>query len=559
MLKRLKVEHFAIIDAIDVTFHDGMTVMTGETGAGKSILIDALSLLLGDRANQDMIRSGENSAFLHAEFEVDSDEIKFILKQEDIDYRDTLTIERTLSNDNKNKVEINEQTTTLQILKKIGKHLADVHSQFDTQRLINPGNYLAMIDGFKKSLAERHRNDYRTSLSVYQEKMKAYLDLKNRQKNLEDKLEMYHYQLEELNRFEFDPDREKERNEQINLLENFDSVYQELESIRRIFDEFELTDKTYQVLGSIRKLSEMTDEFSEIRSRFNDIYYEMDDLEKELIDKAENINFDPNELSSLQEESFRLERIKEKYNKSTEELAEYKTYLNKSINEATHYDDLLEEAKTAVKIAYEDLLKKALSLRQMRKEVGKRITHELTEVLDDLVLPDTQFEIVFSDETPQDPFDQSAFTQDGIDQVDFLISTNVGEPLKPLSKTASGGEMSRIMLAFKTIFLRGQQLSTIIFDEIDTGISGHVAKEIAKKIKEISRMIQVISITHNPQVVATGTHHIRVRKITRRKRTNAHVAYLDFNERIEEIAKMISGESPSDSSMESAKELLLDA
>ena len=558
MLKRLRVEHFAIIDAIDVTFHDGMTVMTGETGAGKSILIDALSLLLGDRANQDMIRSGENQAFLHAEFHVDSDEIKFILKHEELDYRDTLTIERTLSNDNKNKVVINGQTTTLQILKKIGKHVADVHSQFDTHRLINPGNYLAMIDGFKKSLSERHRNDYQTSLSVYQEKMKAYLDLKKRKKNLEDKLEMYQYQLDELNRFEFDSDREKERDEQINLLENFDSVYQELEDIRRIFDEFELTDKTYQVLGSIRKLSEMTDEFSEIKSRFNDIYYEMDDLEKELIDKAENINFDPNELASLQEESFRLERIKEKYKKSTEELAEYKNYLSKNINDATHYDDLLEEAESSVKNAYDDLLKNALSLRQMRKEVAKRITHELTEVLDDLVLPDTRFKIVFSDEFPDGPFDESAFTQDGIDQVDFLISTNVGEPLKPLSKTASGGEMSRIMLAFKTIFLRGQELSTIIFDEIDTGISGHIAKEIAKKIKEISRMIQVISITHNPQVVATGTHHIRVRKITKNNRTNAHVAYLDFNERIEEIAKMISGESPSDSSMESAKELLLD-
>jgi DNA repair protein RecN (Recombination protein N) len=276
-----------------------------------------------------------------------------------------------------------------------------------------------------------------------------------------------------------------------------------------------------------------------------------------LNDKLSNLDFNQADYEDMIARLNEIDRFKRKYQKSVIELLEYQDFLQKEVNKVENYDEYIEDIHQKLIVSFDKVLDDALKLRSFRKDISLKITKEIVETLHDLVIQNAEFEICFNDTLPENEFDNGVFLEDGIDSVDFYISTNKGEPLKQLSKTASGGEMSRVMLAFKSIFVRSNQISTIIFDEIDTGISGYIAKRIAVKIKEISEISQVISITHIPQVVATGTHHISVQKNIKNNKTNTSVSYLNYEQRIEEIAKMISADKVTQSSLDSAKELLI--
>ncbi|MBU1144247.1 MAG: DNA repair protein RecN [Firmicutes bacterium] len=560
MLKRLRVSDFAIIEQIELYFFSGMTVLTGETGAGKSILIDAISLLLGDRASQDMIRTGKEKAVLEAVFEVDHEQVHLLLRQFQIEIEnDELTIYREITQQNKNIIKLNGNIVTLQQLKEITKYLADVHSQFDTQRLINPSTYMELIDGFNPDILSDYFINYHKSLSIYKEKFMNYQALIKRKNDLNDKLEMYKYQLKELSSYELVSEEEQRLIDEESILENFDKIYLNLQSMKEIFENERILDHLYDLKNIYEKLTDVSKDFSTNHDRLNEMYYDLEDISSQITDKIHRLNFDPDVLSQIQERLHILDKLKTKYKKTIPELMEYSTLLQTSISEAENYEDYVLTSQNDVKKAFDTCLLEAKKISQVRKQIAEKIIKELKMVLKDLVLPHTEFDIIFYYDEPASFLDITKFKEMGLDEVDFLLSTNLGEPLKPISKTASGGEMSRIMLAFKTIFIRSQQLSTIIFDEIDTGISGFIAKQIAKKIKEISLTCQVISITHIPQVVAIGNHHLKVQKIEESNRTKALATYLDFNGRIQEIAEMISGETSTESSIQSAKELLLNA
>jgi DNA repair protein RecN (Recombination protein N) len=557
LLKHLHIQNYAIIDDLQLDFYEGMTVLTGETGAGKSIIVDAISLLLGDRASKEMISSKSKTATVTGVFSLAEDNLRKVLKYNNIDYDDYITIERTISIENRNIVKINKQTSSIKVLKELAMHLADIHSQFDTNRLINPDNYLSLVDNFRKEKVANYLKSYNTAFTEYKNSLASYNKLMKEKENTLKQLDLFSYQLKELLELDLKANEEAELSEQINLLENMDKINSVLEKFNSVVSETKVTENIYELKSDIESIQDTSQDFKHLSTRLSDVYYEFDDIHQTLRDKLSSLDYDQNDYDNMISRLNDIDRFKRKYHKSTEELLDYKVYLEAQANKVENYDELLKDLHNNLLEKFNLLNQETNKLSSFRKDVAKKITKEIIETLHDLVIKNADFEIRFFDSIPNDEFDHSIFTEYGTDRIDFYISTNKGEPLKQLSKTASGGEMSRVMLAFKSIFVRSNQISTIIFDEIDTGISGYIAKQIANKIREISEICQVISITHIPQVVATGTHHISVRKKTLKDTTETKVLYLNYEQRVEEIAKMISADKVTKASIESAKELLI--
>ncbi len=557
MLKSLHVKDFAIIDNIDLEFHQGMTVLTGETGAGKSIIVDAISLLLGDRAAKEMISSHSDSAKIIGEFDIKSKDIKNILDQQGIDYDQLLVIERIISKDNRNLVKINNQTSSLKTLKDLAIFLADIHSQFDTNQLINPDNYLGLIDNFRRDKIKQFLDSYTEALENYRHVVKDYYKLIAKKEETLKQLDLYKFQYSELKNMKLIENEYQELEENINVLDNIDKINTLLQKSHNTLTEEMLLDRLYEIKADFQSISSTSKEFENIHDRLQDIYYELDDINSTIIDKLDTLNYDKDDFEMMNQRLNDLEKIQKKYHKDIKELIDYQNFLEEEINQVENYDDIIQEKAKSVKEFFDKLLIEANNLSLFREDIAKKITKDVIETLHELVIKHAEFKVEFTKIVPKDEFDYQAFKTDGLDAIEFMISTNKGEPLKPLAKTASGGEMSRIMLAFKTIFARSQNIPTIIFDEIDTGISGFIAKQIARKIAELAKITQVISITHIPQVVAQGNHHLSVTKEIVKNQTKIFVKYLNYEERIDEIAKMVSADKVTNAGREIARELLI--
>lgn len=557
MLKSLEVKNFAIIDSMYLDFHQGMTVLTGETGAGKSIIVDAISLLLGDRATKEMISSKSDTAEIIGRFTIASKAVKNILQENQIDFDEDLEIYRLISKDKTNVIKINQQNSTLKVLKDLALYLADIHSQFDTNQLINPENYLALVDNFRRDKIGTYLERYLESRSAYLESYKSYQEIINKRDKTLKQLDLYQFQLNELNNLNLVTGELEQISEEVNVLENIDKINTVLQEAKVNFNEGNLLDNLYQMKKEFLRLSGYSKDFEQISERLNNLYYELDDINQVIIDKIENLNYDSDDYASLLERINDLEKIQNKYHKSIDELIDYRMNLEDSLNEVENFDEVIKTKEAEVKDKFEVLMTNARDLSSIRKDIALRITKDIENTLEELVIKNAKFLIEFSFIEPKDAFDHNAFSLSGLDQVEFLISTNKGEPLKSLARTASGGEMSRVMLAFKTIFARSQKIPTIIFDEIDTGISGFIAKQIARKLSDLAKITQVISITHIPQVVAQGTHHIQVKKTLVSNHTKIGVKYLNHEERIDEIAAMVSADKVTEAAKDIARELLI--
>ncbi|QLY39733.1 DNA repair protein RecN [Hujiaoplasma nucleasis] len=556
MLKKLKIKDFAIIDDIELDFYEGMTVLTGETGAGKSILIDAISLLLGERADKTMVRNKAEEASVLGIFEVKHPELKNLLSHYDIEYNDDISIHRIISRDNQNIIKINDQRVSLKVVSDISSYIADIHSQFDTTSLIHPENYIQLIDHFRKDKVNEYLNSYRQQQNAYLKTYDDYYQLKNKKVETMKQLDLFEFQLKELSKLSLEADELETLYEKVKVLNNIDKINYNLAQSQAILNDQGLIDNLYIVKNNIEELEDTSKDFKEISERLNNLYYELKDIADEIEDKQDSLDYDPSELETMNQRINDLEKIQKKYDKSISELIEYQASLLDIINTIENFDDIILEKENILEKEYLLLIEQAKQLSMLRQTIAKKITQEIIDTLKELEIEYADFMIEFQDIEFKDKFNKSQFKSDGIDQVDFLISTNKGEPLKALSKTASGGEMSRVMLTFKTIFAKSQKIPTIIFDEIDTGISGYIAKKIGRKISETSRFSQVISITHIPQVVAEGIHHLSIRKKVENNQTKVQVKYLTYDERVEEIAQMMSAEAVTDSARNIAKELL---
>lgn len=558
MLKQLEIRHFAIIDQIKLDFQPGLTVITGETGAGKSILIDAISLLLGDRASQDMIRSGAEKATISGLFLFNNEQIPSLLREWNIPFADhELLITREITIQKQNTIRINQQAVSLQQLKTLAMLFADIHSQFDTQRLINPQTYLALLDGFQPELIDAYLAPYRQDFQNFQASLLRVQTLTTQKEKLTVEKERMVYQFQELEQSNLDPEEKDRLESEAKILENFDKVFEHLNLVKALFSEGELLPQLYQIRTHLESLQSVASDYRILSERVTNHYYELDDIRSVIDEECRKLNFDPSILDQIHERLYELLRLEEKYHRSIPELCAFRDELKTLLERADNVDAEIRQAQQAAEAAFQAVKKSGLSLSRIRKEIALRIETELMQLLQELALENIQFSIRFSLTDPAAIQDSTCFHEDGIDQIDFYISPNLGEPQKPLAKTASGGEMGRIMLGLKTLFIRQQHLSTMIFDEIDTGISGQVARQIGRKLQDIAKTCQVLSITHIPQVVARGQQHLHVEKMEVEGRTLAKARYCDFEERIQVIAQMISGSNPSSSAIESAKELLL--
>ena len=544
MLKRLDITSFAIIDHVIVDFTGGFTVLTGPTGAGKSLIIDSLALLLGGRASTEMIRAGADKAIIKGEFSIPN--ISFYLDSIhlDIPRLETLTIERTISKKG-SSVKINGVSATVNDLELLGPSLADIHTQLDFVKILYPENYLSILDSYGDKIIDPLLAAYEQAYHDYLSAVREHEALLKQKRDFEANKEFHTYQYQELKAMNLSSG-EKEANEnEIALLSNYDKVYALSAKIKELSDGDALN-PLYEIEDALKELAKYQPDlapYSEAIAEANISFASSLDAFNR---KCKDVEYDPNRLDELQQRQFDLNALERKYHKSVDELIAMQEELAMLINDATSFDFSIKEAEAKCKQTEETALAKGKELSLARKEVAKRIEKEIERDLAALLLK-SRFEISF---TP------TALGTNGIDAIDFLIETNVGEGLKPLSKTVSGGEASRIMLAFKALLLRAKKTPTVILDEIDTGVSGEVAMAVASTIKNISSYAQVIAITHLPQVASSSDSSLLIQKSVREGRTFVNVKPLSLEEKIDQVAQLISGGKITAAQRDYAKEMI---
>lgn len=546
MLVSLNVKNFAIIDNMQIEFQDQMTCLTGETGAGKSLIIDAIGLLFGKRASVEMIRFGETKATIEGIFSVYTPQMADLIGNE-FNSSDYLIIKREIYANGKSICKVNNQAISLNQLNEISESIGDIHTQYDTQGLFNPKNYLKFIDdSFSNSLLIAYQNN----LKGYKQANSNYQNLIKRNADDSQKLEFLKFQIKELNSANLSIQEEEQLKQQAHYLSHYEQISTNVNQVLSLFSKQKILENLYESVSTLSKVVKFDERYGTIQKKMEDDYYNLCDEVAEVSKLYKNFDFDLQELDQINERLGLYSDLKRKYKKTTQELVDYQLSLNEEINLIENFDDRLKEAKQQLDMAFHKTLEIALEISKHRKKLASLLQQAIIDNLADLQLPNTRFEIAFQNNNP------TTFYNDGIDLVDFYISFNPGEPLKPLSKVASGGELSRFMLALKTIVSEKLDLQTIIFDEIDNGVSGSIAYSIANKIKSIANQSQVLCVTHLPQVAAIANHHLRISKVTDLGRTTTQLDSLTKESRIEEIAKMISNGNITTASVNLAKELL---
>ena len=554
MIKKLIVKNFAILEDIEINFYDGLTILTGETGAGKSLIIDSISLLLGERASLEMIRNGEDKAVLTGLFTSNNIYLKAYLSKLGVPTNEDIEIVRVIS-PTRSYIKVNNVLITLNDLKVIAHYLADIHLQFDMTKLLNKENYIEIVDGFKKEVIEEYKSKYLASLEALKEENNKYLELVKRIEEIRANQEQYEFDLKELKSLNLQPNEEVSIKERISFLKNYDKIYSLIKESEQIINKDSLSD-IYQIKDNVNELSNYQSDYQELNERLNNAYYEIEDIYDSLNKLSRRFDYDPKDLERLEDRASSINSLKNKLHKSYDELIDYQIELENILAHQEDYDILLKEEKEKLLNIYQETYSLACDLSEVRRVTGKSIEKDCEKHLKDLGL-ESKLEVRVIKNDIKDDVDLSIFKEDGIDDVDFYIETNIGEGLKPLAKIVSGGEVSRIMLAFKALMIKSSKVETVIFDEIDTGISGEIASKVAHKIYEISLNTQVISITHLPQVAALSKNHIKISKEIKNKRTFTYIKYLNLDEKIYEIASLISGGKVSEKQLEYAKEMVL--
>ncbi len=558
MLKSLEVSNFAIIEDLHVDFLNNMSVLTGETGAGKSLIIDSITLLLGGRADLDMIRYGFDRAYIKGVFDT-TDYLNNILSNMGINILDDIVIEREITTSSKNKIKINNTNITLQMLKDFSVNLAIINSQNDTFKLFNKDNYIELVDPENDDKFDKLKNKYTLKLYEYNNKYEVYNKVLKNKNDLSKEKEFLEYNVKELESLSLEEDIDIKLEDEINRLSHFDKIKKNLcDAMNYISGEVNIIDQIYNIKEAIDNISSYDKKYEDIKERLDDIYYNLDDITSNISSDFDNLDYDEEEFNNLIERLNEINKAKDKYKMNVNELISYLSDAKLKLEMATNYDDVLNEKKNDLIKSFEELKNTSIELSNYRKKICKNIEDGIIKEVYDLGLINTRFEIKFMDIDLSDPFNKSIFKSNGIDDIDLLISFNKGEPLKPLYKVASGGEMSRVMLAFRSYFSKDSKLQLIVFDEIDTGVDGEIAIKIAKKMHNISKYMQVLCITHLPSVASIGDNHYHIYKEEIDNRTYTRINLLNMDERIKEVAVMLSGNKVSLYALDAAKEMIGD-
>lgn len=550
MLLEIAIKNFAIIEEISLNFEKGMTVLTGETGAGKSIIIDAMNLMLGSRANTDVIRHGAPKAEIEGLFSIDSSSpLVQLLEENGIDATDELIIRREILQNGRSVSRVNGSMVNLTTLKAIGQHLVDIHGQHDQEELMKPALHGHFLDAFGT-------DEFLTQKQAYQEVFDNYRQLRKqvitKQKNeLEHKsrIEMLEFQLAELEAANLVSGEDLTLNQEREKLLNHKSIADTLTNAFVMLDneDFSSLSNVRSAMSDLMTLEEFDSDYKELSTNLSDAYYVLEDVTKRLGDIIDNLDFDGNRLQAIENRLDTIYSITRKYGGTVDDVLDYFANISAEYDLLTGKGQSSDELEKELKKLEKDLVAKAWVLSQARHAIADSLQEEIKSELKDLYMEKADFRVEFS---------KSKFNREGNETVEFYISTNPGEGFKPLVKVASGGELSRLMLAIKSAFSRREDKTSIVFDEVDTGVSGRVAQAIAQKIHKIGSNGQVLAISHLPQVIAIADYQFFIEKQSDDTKTVSTVRLLNQEERIEEIAKMLAGADITEAARIQAKELL---
>ena len=547
MLSLLHIENIAVIEQSDISFNKGFNVLTGETGAGKSIVIDAISAILGERAYRDMIRTGTTKASVRAVF-TDVPELAWF-QENGVEYDPETVIQREVYLDGKNVCRVNGCLVSVSILRKLGIQLINIHGQHDSASLFDENNHLQFLDDFADN--EDLRRDY-------EEKYHAVADLRREIQRLTmdegeklRRMETLRFQIQEITKAELEAGEDEALEERRKLLQNAEKLSNGMDAAVECLYGGDDTDGAATLLmqaeRELQRLSRYTASFEALHERVADLMYQVQDIAEEVKDARDDLSYSADELEQIESRLDVIHKLRRKYGATCADILEYLEQAEKELDEIEFADDHMERLKRKCSQAEKTAWDAANALRQNRMDKAREMENRILEELSQLDMPRVQFSCQFT---------QQELTPNGADAVAFYMSANAGEALKPMSKVASGGELARIMLAMKNVLAQKDKVATLIFDEVDTGVSGRAAQKVAEKLKAVSVNKQVLCVTHLPQIAAMGDTHMLIAKSERDGRTYTTVTPLDFEGRKLELARIMGGAKITQTTLESAAEML---
>lgn len=547
MLRLLHIENIAVIEQADILFEDGFNVMTGETGAGKSIVIDAISAILGERAYRDMIRTGMNKASVRAVF----DRVPKLdwFSENDIPYEDEITVQREIFLDGKNLCKVNGLPVSVSILKKLGLQLINIHGQHDSAALFDENYHLSFLDDYacNEQLLEEYGEKYRAMQSLKHEIEHLSMDEGEKLR----RMETLKYQIDEISRAELTIGEDEALESKRKLAQNAEKLADGLQDAALGLDGDDDTEGAAAMLAqaerALSKIARFDESLSQIHDLVADLMYQAQDAAEQVKDKIYSLSYSADELERIEERLDTIHRLRRKYGATCEDILAYLERAKKELDEIEFADERMEQLQRKLQKAEQEACAMAQRLREARKQASVTLTERVLKELSDLDMKKVQFACQFT---------ETELSQNGADAVAFYMSANLGEALKPLNKVASGGELARIMLAMKNVLAERDHVPTLIFDEVDTGVSGRAAQHVAEKLRAVSKNKQVLCVTHLPQLAALADTHFLIEKSEHDGRTFTAVTPLDFEGRKRELARIIGGSSITETTLQSAAEML---
>lgn len=543
MIESLYIENFAIINQVQIDFQSGMTVLTGETGAGKSIIIDAIGQLIGQRSQPSFVKNGADYAFIEGVFSSNK-EIDKILLDNNFPIDEHLVISKKINRDGKSAIKINYRNSSQLLLKKIMSQIVDIHSQFETHQLFNESYHLKLLDNFIGSELTDLKKEYLTLYQTYKNLNQKYLSL-TKEELTDEQLDFYLAQLEEIEELDLENFDEEEFLKERNNLLNYEKNSQHIKNYKALMDSSKgIMDLFKQSLNELSYLE--IDDIKHNYDQLYDLYYTVDGINQDIYDQFSQSYFSEERYNEVQDTFFKLNKLKRKYGQTIDAIIDFKNSLIEKIELFKNRDQMIENINLKLKETENQLIYYAKKISILRKNKALELEKEVKYILNQMYLQQVQFKF---------DFQINDFNDNGIDNVKIVVSTNSGQPLQPLQKIASGGELSRIMLAIKAVSQNSKDGGTIIFDEADTGVSGKVAESIGHVMKKISKKQQVICITHLAQVACFANNHLFIEKEQMDNTSKVHVRLLNEKESVYELAKMISGKEITQQSIDHAKKL----
>lgn len=548
MLNLLHIENIAVIECADISFDSGFNVLTGETGAGKSIVIDAISAILGERAYRDMIRTGTSKAVVHAVFS-DVPRLPWF-EDNGVEHDAETVIQREIYLDGKNICRVNGTLVSVSILRKLGLQLINIHGQHDSASLFDEENHLRYLDAFADNgeLLESYFEKYHIFCDLNREIQRMTMDESEKIR----RMETLRYQIEEITKAELQVGEDDELEARRKILQNAEKLSDGINTAVDCLYGGDDSDGAASLLAEaereLARLSKYTDAYSEVQSKVADLMYQVQDVAEEVRDLRDDLTYSSDELEEIESRLDTIHRLRRKYGATCEDILDYLARAKQELDEIEFADDYMERLKAKRAKAEKEAMDCALEVRKVRRTAAQMLSDRILTELAQLDMPKVQFECAFS---------ECDLCSNGMDTVAFYMSANAGESLKPMSKVASGGELARIMLAMKNVLAEKDDISTLIFDEVDTGVSGRAAQRVAEKLRSVAMNKQVLCVTHLPQLAALAQTHLLIAKEERNGRTFTTVTPLDMEGRKRELARIIGGANITETTLKSAEEMLV--